>query len=248
MKDVISINKNPTVKEFRAIEKWLQTEHRKQREGFFCNLEIIKESFDNKEVFTLTLNDITIGFAVWSGKKFKVKIDLFEIHPNYRKSGFGKFFYTQIEAEFKRRKFKVITLDCEPAESESFWIKMLFLKYPKTSYAVHTLMYYKPIIKIRELTNNQKNKNQIELWDVEPYLAKRNKPQWIWDINYKSGNKIFPPILHPCDNNWCISWTINEEIGLKKVKQFKISAKNNVEGQFLFITELIEQNIKETAQ
>ncbi len=144
-------NSKTSIEKFNSIKEWLKDEYLKSKEGFYCNIDTIEKAFYNKEFLSFEINNESIGFVVYSNfENFCIQIDIVEIHPQYRNKGIGNIFYNEIENYFKKKKFKVIELYCSPKESEIFWLKMNFIKYPKSKYK-HELTYYKPIIK----TQNQ---------------------------------------------------------------------------------------------
>src|SRR5690606_39480172 len=49
-------------------------------------------------------------------------------------------------------------------------------------YSDPELTYYKPLIKINELTFED-CENKLELWNLEPYQIKEQKAKWKWNIN-----------------------------------------------------------------
>jgi hypothetical protein len=129
-------------------------------------------------------------------------------------------------------------LFCAPIESEKFWKKMDFIKFPDRGYSESELTYYKPLIEIQQTTKNNSD-NKIELWNVEPYQIKNHEPKWTWEIN-SNLDKLLLPIIQPCNCNWNLRLTKNgKQIKEDKVKYF--SDKNRIEySPFLLITELNE--------
>jgi GNAT superfamily N-acetyltransferase len=234
------INTAPTQLDLEKIEKWLIEEDRESNEGFYCNWTIITKAFKNKELVTLDFKESPIGFLVWSNCENYAEIDIFEIHPEHRKKGFGQVFFDKISENFKRKEFIAIKLFCSPRESEKFWKKMGFIKFPNRGYSESDLIYFKPLIEISATSKNVLTENKVELWDVEPYQKDDNLPKWTWNIEIKN-NKLILPIIHPCNCNWNLRWTKNgKTIREDKVKYFD-TKKNRVEyGPFLYIEKLIE--------
>lgn len=60
--------------------------------GFYCNWNVIKDSFKKKRMFTFHYDENAIGFVTYREVEKHVEIDIFEIESNYRHKGFGYFF------------------------------------------------------------------------------------------------------------------------------------------------------------
>ena len=163
-----------------------------------------------------------------------------EINPKYRNKGIGTYFFNQTASFFKEKGFLAINLYCAPEESENFWKKMDFIKFPDIRFNDSKLKYFKPLIEVQKTALNE-SKNKIELWDKQPYQIKDNvKPKWVWEINSDT-NKPSLPIILPCDYDWNVKWTKEGEV-IKESKVKYFSRSNPIRfGEFLYITELFEQ-------
>lgn len=236
MKSNFQLNLSPTQSDLIEIEKWLIEEDKTSGDGFYCNWTIIEKAFRNKEFITLNHNDFPIGFLVWSKGEIYAEIDIMEIKPENRNGGIGKYFFDQIAEYFRNEGFVAIKLFCSPIESEKFWRKMDFIKFPDRGYSESELTYYKPLIEVQHTINNN-SVNKIELWNVEPYKVKNSEPKWTWET-HPNLDKLLLPIIQPCNLNWNLRWTRNGEIIREdKVKYF--SKNNRIEyNPFLYITEL----------
>lgn len=223
--------------ELNEIEDWLKSDKLNSKKGnsFYNNWDLICKAHRENTIAIIKLENIIIGYSIWSVIEIGAIIDIFEIKPDYRKRGVGKYFFKKISDNFILNNFKVIRLFCEPKKSEIFWIKMGFRKFSYVSESIPDLSYFKPLIVINEPKINTDSCNKLELWDLEPHLAKKTKPKWIWDIDYDN----FQPILHPCNSDWNIRLSIKEKIiKEKKVKYF--SKKEIQFDYFIFIDELSE--------
>jgi len=226
----MNLNVNPNSKQLEEIKFWLIEEYEKFNQGFYCNWNVIESAFNRKQFFSFEIKRQIIGFISWTAYSNPyVVIDTMEIHPNFRKKGFGKILYQKAENYFRQQNYIAIQLFCSPKESEKFWKKMKFTKFPETGYSEPELSYYKPLIEINKPINKEAN-NKLELWDLEPYEIKEQKPKWTWEI--KENQK---PILQPYNANWNLRLTLNGKIEKEnKVKYF--SPKREIEiGPFLFI-------------
>jgi hypothetical protein len=233
------INFSPSKNDLKKIEDWLIQEREKYDDGFYCNWNIIENSFERNELISLKLNDVPIGFVVWRQCDIFIEIDIMEIHYDYRKKGLGKIFFGMISESFKDKGVLAIKLFCEPRESEHFWRKMGFIKFPNRGYSESDLTFYKPLIEVCAMTETPNKLNKIELWDVEPYQLKNNSPRWSWDISTDNGI-LDKPIIHPCNVNWNIRWTKNGKTEKEdKVKYF--SSDNPIDfSPFMYINKLDE--------
>lgn len=162
----IKINLSPSESDLKIIEKWLIEEDKKYKSGFYCNWNIIEKSFRSNELISLKCNENLIGFMIWSKGEIYIEIDIIEIQRGYRKKGFGKIFFEKIEEVFKGKNALAIKLFCEPKESEHFWKKMGFIKFPTRGYSESDLTYYKPLIDALESTENPNDCKQ----SVNPVL------------------------------------------------------------------------------
>ena len=228
----MNLNITPCLKQLEETKLWLIEEYEKFNQGFYCNWNIIEDSFKQKQFFTFEVGGQIIGFISWNVYEYSysyVAIDILEIHPDFRKKGFGKILYQKAEEYFKQQNYIAIKLFCSPKKSEKFWRKMDFIKFPEIRYSIPELSYYKPLIETNQPVKKEAN-NKFELWDLDPYEVKDRKPKWTWEI--KKNQK---PILLPYNANWNLRLTLNGELVKEdKIKYF--SPKSEVEiGDFLFI-------------
>lgn len=200
---------NPTIDHLQKIESWLIEESQKTNEGFYCNWQIIEGCFHNNRLLIYHINQQPIAFACWnSGGGRYADIDIFEVHPHFRNRGIGKEFYKAVELFFKSKNYIAVKLFCSPVESETFWKKMNFIKFPKRGYAEPELTYYKPLIKVNNpIQDDSGLTDKLELWDLEPYEVTNQTPRWTWKIS-----ETEYPVLQPCNPNWKLRLTKNGKI------------------------------------
>lgn len=236
---------NPEDQDIDEVLTWLKRErdNDSRRFGFYNNKDTIKESFERGCSIVFKHGNKTIGLVTWwEEEEFKVNIDIFVIHPNYRSQGFGRLYYKFTSDYFRNKGFKVVKLFCEPKASESFWTKMRFIKFPNCGLTEHNLTYYKILVDTASTTYIS-NVDRIELWDVEPYQAKNKEPKWVWYIEIEDEILLYP-IIQPCNCNWKLRWSRNGTI-LKegKVKYFTDFDDELYNSQFLYIDELCESMV-----
>lgn len=228
----MTCNFTPTNQQLQELKTWLKAEEDLSQSGFFCNWDTIEKAFKKSCLIVFIYNNEIVGFLSWSTFSAPyVYIDIMEIHPNHRKKGFGKRMFEACEIYFKNKEFLAMILCCEPRESEAFWRKMCFTKFPPTGYTQPDLKYYKPLIEVNELIDSYLDiDDKLELWDVEPYEIYNVPPRWTWLVNKNS-----PPILQPCNGDWNLRLTKNGVIIKEdKVKYFS-DDYGALSGEFLSI-------------
>lgn len=233
----LKINTSPSKTDFEKIEKWLIEEYETKEEGFYCNWAIIEKAYKNKEFVTIDYCENPVGFIVWRNNDIYAEIDILEIRPEHRRKGIGDFFIIEFSKYLRSQEIIAIKLFCSPRESERFWKKLGFTKFPDRGYSESDLTYYKPLIEVSS-NKNGIAEHKIELWNVEPYQIKDKLPKWTWFIEL-SGDRLNKPILQPCNCNWNLRWSINGTIiKEEKVKYFG-NNKNRIEfSPFLYIEQL----------
>jgi GNAT superfamily N-acetyltransferase len=123
---------NPTKFQLESIIKWLKKEHLEELDGesgFYCNRDIIRESFRETEIKCLVQGRITIGFSTFRLRQTYSAIDIFEIRPGFRNKGLGRFLATNMINMLFTAGVPYITLKCVPRESEPFWKGLGFVDY-----------------------------------------------------------------------------------------------------------------------
>jgi len=124
MKTNIAIQ-NATEQDLEFIKMWLKQEQIDTEEGFFPNWNIIEKVYQNNRLIVLIINDSACGFAVCR----KSGIDILEIHPDFRKRGYGRFLVQYIIDKAYEDDLSVVRIECEPETSIPFWKKMGFTVY-----------------------------------------------------------------------------------------------------------------------
>ena len=239
MNNIPKINLSPSQSVLRTIKNWLSEEDEKYNGGFYCNWDIIEYSFHRNELVSFELNMEIIGFVVWSQYEFYIEIDIMEIHYSLRNKGLGKLFFEKVSDAFKEKKALAFKLFCRPRDSEYFWRKMGFIKFPIRGYSESDLTFYKPIIEVSETTEKANSLNKLELWDVDPYRSTKKEARWCWDLEMDN-EKLIKPIIQPCNINWNVRWTKDGKI-IKEDKVKYFSRDNSIEFRpFMYVEKLSE--------
>ncbi len=242
--DNYQVTFSPLDKQIREIEKWLIEERRKTGEGFYCNWNFIKSSFDKNELATISLNNKTLGFSTWCFTTNKTaRIEITEIKPTHRKKGFGKKLITQILNFLKDKGVYVIDLQCSPDTSEPIWKLLGFVEFPdppeKYNFNIDdNKQLYSILTEHLQTSSTLCADETIELWNNEPYLTNEiSQPNYIWNLEFIDGTrKLSKPIIQPAHYKWRLRWKINGKTIIDdKVKRF---GKDIVFGTFIIIDEL----------
>lgn len=236
----LELNTSPTQLDLTYIEKWLITEENTFHESFYRNWTVIEKAFLENRLITLLINNDPKGFIVWRNNEIYAEIDIFVIESNYRKTGKGKKFFEEFTDYVTNIGLYAIKLFCSPRESEKFWRKMGFIKFPNRGYSESDLTFFKPLIETEQPAETPNTLNKLELWNVEPYQIKDKPPKWIWNLEDNTTH-LSKPIIHPCNCNWNLRWTKNGEIIRDdKIKYFETNSNQIDFSPFLYITKLLE--------
>lgn len=234
-----SIEVKPGMRDIDEILSWLKKEKESDKfgNGFYNNKSAILDSFMSEKAIVLKYNNKNIGLIIWWDYDILINIDIFVIHPDYRRKGFGEYFYRTVSDYFKTNGFKVIKLFCQPTSSEKFWKKMGLIKLDVCGKAENELTYYDVLVDIAS-SENTSNGDKIELWDVEPFESDEILPKWTWYVEICEDELVLP-IIHPCDCNWNLRWSRNGVV-LKeeKVKYFTDEDFELFRSKFLYIEKL----------
>lgn len=235
MKRIPVINENyqvtfsPTIEQLGEIETWLIAEQNKTGEGFYCNWNIIKSSYEKHELVTISNKAKTIGFATWwitSGKT--AKIEIAEVKLSQRKKGVGKVLIAELLNYLKNKGIYVVDLQCVPESSEPVWKKLGFIEFPdppeNCNFNVcENKKLYKILIESLDPNSSRFSNESIELWNDEPYATIENTlPTYFWNIEFVEGTRrLLKPIIHPGHYDWRLRWRNNgKSIIDRKVKYF----------------------------
>ena len=242
--DTFHVSFSPTDKQVGEIEKWLIAERKKTGDGFYCNWDIIKSSFDKNELATISLKTKTVGFATWRLTTDKTaRIEIAEVKPTHRKKGIGKKLTTELLNFLQDKNIFVVDLQCSPETSEPVWKRLGFVEFPDPpeNYNFNydgNKKLFSILTEHLQTSSVQHTDETIELWNDEPYTTDENTPPtYIWNLEFKNGTrKLSKPIIHPGHYEWRIRWRINgNTIEDDKVKRF---GKEIDFGTFIIIDEL----------
>jgi len=232
------LNPKPTHDQLNKIETWLVEEHNKYNKGFYCNWNVITTSFDRERIITFDIDDFPIGFLVWRPQEISVKLEIIEIHPDYRNKGLGTVFQNQIEDYFRKTGIEALTLECSPPDSETFVRRQEFIQFPKCGLGDRRLSFFKPLIKTEKLAKNNLSSNKIELWNQELLSQRDISTNWTWNIKVNENGELLNPIIFPCHYDWTLRITIADNVIFNdRVKSFDKSEA--YQSPFMYITKIL---------
>ena len=106
----------------------LKNEQRKTGEGFYCNREIIVDSYHKGEVHVAIESEIVIGFVVdhLYSLSHGFSIDIFEVHPSHLNRGVGKALALDSISRLFELGAELVNVERAPRSSEAFWRKLSF--------------------------------------------------------------------------------------------------------------------------
>lgn len=239
----IRISHKPSINQLEQIKEWLKEEDEKFNSGFYCNWNIISDSFYKKSLIIISVDAKVIGFCTYkvTGKRL-VTIEIFSITCQYRSLGFGKLFYYQIENTFGKTGFYIITLQCAPAKSEKFWKSNKFIEYPKDEiWESKNKHLYKIIVRTLEKRRNNTqltNRPVLSIWANEYDFQINTLSTWSWIIRFeKKTNKLLLPIITPINYEWYISFRHNEKLYMAGSIKRCLNSNSDCYG-FLIVNEI----------
>lgn len=239
--NVTELKLQPTKKHLGDVKKWLEKEWSETHQGFYCNWKIIEESFEKGNLNIITDNDFACGFVVYKIYGLTAKIDILEIDPSNRKNGLAKKLVGETLEFLKSKRVLAVELFCSPENSEPFWKKIGFENFPQLP-RQSKINLYKTLIETLPSSEEVKAKNEIKLWDCEPYLAEKRAPKWIWDLGClgEGIGTLTKPIIFPAAQDWQIELSISGEVII--TDKVKYCGLDEVElGSFMIIRNVSEK-------
>ncbi len=202
---------SPKSHHLNEIREWLQKEDRSFNEGFFCQMDIIENSFQKNRLIVVTKDDVAVGFLTFYFSDYIVNIEIAEVKPSERKKGIGKFLLQGSFDGFIEDGVFVAQLFCAPASSEKIWKRMGFNNFPNGIIREPRIYLYKILVETTELYIQEEVAELIELWDSEDY-GNEIPSMWRWEIvRQEKSNKLVKPIIHPCSDKWSVAHRIGSE-------------------------------------
>ena len=226
MSTIIKIDFNPKEADWIYVQNWLKEEDHNSGKGFYCNKRIIQNAFQNHGMAIISVDKKAIGFVTWYfNAEYSARIDITEIHPDYRKFGYGRVLINHLLQYFAAQNIYTVDLECAPVSSVHFWKKFKFCAFPpNVSDTSEKVELYKILIDSSRPVRSKVDANEVvELWNGEPFETDDQNPYRTWKLEYIKGTRILKkPIICPCDFDWRIRWRKGSEVFYdEKVKRFK---------------------------
>jgi GNAT superfamily N-acetyltransferase len=215
----------PTLEHLNQLHTWLKEEYETQGEGFFCNWRIIETSFEAGELFCIATGESVVGFLVWTKRDRQVRLDICEVHPEYRRMGLAHNLVESSLMKFAGEGVLVAELECQPPTSEPIWRQMGFIDFPgqlRDPYLNAGIELYRPLQPAARANTRTTCEEVLELWSCEPWDTENKAPTWTWEIVREQGStRLADPIIFPCSREWKLRWRRGETtLAEKKVKYF----------------------------
>lgn len=232
----------PTKTHLSQLQTWLKAEHENEGDGFFCNWNIIERSFEDDALFCITSDELAIGFLAWRNHGGRVRLDICEIQPGFRRMELGRHLIEASLARFAQKGVFIADLECQPPTSEPVWRKMGFIDFPRPLHNLYShsgTELYRPLQAAAIANASTGCSEVLELWACEPWEVKNKSPAWTWEIKRESGStQLVNPIIFPCSRDWQLRWRRGETVfGEKKIKHFLPGSLN---ADYLIYTHLDE--------
>lgn len=106
---------------------WLEREQAESSEGFYCNKDIIVSAFEAGEMYCALAGSSVVGFVIHTLKTTGASIDILEIHPAHRGTGFGRQLAEHAIDRLSKQGAAFLTVRCAPRSSQGFWEKFGFV-------------------------------------------------------------------------------------------------------------------------
>lgn len=234
----LEINVSPNDKHLSEIKSWLIEEEKKTGDEFFCNWNSITYAYDRKELTIIIKDNLVIGFLAYAITDFVVHIEITEIHPHYRKKGYGKILVNESLKGLKEKGNLVAELYCQPTSAEPIWEKLGFLRFSIRQNDSKINMY-KLLIETLNVVEFNENDEVIELWGERFHITGNIETKWTWKVK---GHKLDNPIILPVFYDWEICWRKREKIYYEgKVKY--LYGPEILYGNFMIIRKLPKKQI-----
>lgn len=205
----------PKNKELELVKDWLEKEQAEYDDGFYCNWDSIKRSYDHRNLILFQdQKDQPIGFMSFRISGKVLLVDIFEIHPHFRNQGLGIIFFNMCGDHFIQKGLYVAELDCSPRASKQFWEKLGFKAFPIAFRSRYNLGVFKPLVEALDHKTEPLKNTYFKLTGF-------NEEAFYWPFD-ESNNK---PIVFPCTFYNVLSvFKDSREVKSEKVSSFQMYA------------------------
>ena len=114
----------PTQRDLDDILSWLKLEFEKDREGFWCNRNIISKALDQDELYVIRRNEVAVAFQVGH-----YSADIVNVRQDLQNKGYGSALLEYSMEQARTNNVTVLRGECMPTSSLSYWEKHGFVRY-----------------------------------------------------------------------------------------------------------------------
>lgn len=232
-----------TEQHLKEIEQWLSDKQNESVSPIYNHWDFISAKQKTEQMMCLKVDGIVIGFVTWiSNFNYPLQsIEYLAICDKFQGKGYGRLLVNYCFDLFIEKGVKAVKLLSATRESDYFWKKLGFERYPE-EYG-NNKYHYKFIVDSQKSISKNKTDEVIEIWTT--YSSDVNVlPSYTFEIVYKTDSNILKtPIIMLCDDTWRIRWSKKEKV-LKDCK-IKWFYKNGLFalGEILIIDKLVEKEI-----
>ncbi len=233
-----------TEQHLKEIEEWLSEKQNESVSPIYNHWDFISAKQKTNQMMCLKVDGSIIGFITWiSDFSYPLQsIEYLVICDKFQDKGYGRILANSCFDLFREKGVKVVKLQSATEESDIFWKKMGFKRYPKEY--DNSKYHYKFIVDPQKnILANMAADEVIEVWDT--YSSDENiLPSYTFEIAYETDSNILKtPIIMLCDDTWRMRWRRKNTI-LKdcKIKHFYKNGEFALY-EILIIDKLVEKEI-----
>lgn len=122
---------HPTKEHMAQLLEWLEAEDKETGEGFFCNWNIIYETYEKDRLLVVEQSSQAIALLSWWEYSTSAGINILTVKPNHRRKGIGRFLAGSFLEATMSKDVSMVKIQCQPTSSELFWLSLGFYEDPE---------------------------------------------------------------------------------------------------------------------
>lgn len=200
-----------TEQHLNEIEQWLSDKQNESVSPIYNHWDFISAKQRTGQMMCLKMDGSVIGFITWiSDFNYPLQsIEYLVICDKFQGKGYGRLLVNYCFDLFIKKGIKAVILLSATEESDIFWEKMGFERYPKEY--DNNKYHYKFIVDSQKNISKNKADEVIEIWTA--YSSDVNVPSYTFEIVYETDlNTLRTPIIMLCDDSWRIRWRKGAQI------------------------------------
>lgn len=232
-----------TEQHLKEIEEWLSDKQNESVSPIYNHWNFISAKQKTNQMMCLKGDGTIVGFITWiSDFNYPLQsIEYLVICDKFQGKGYGRLLANSCFDLFREKGIKVVKLQSATDESDLFWEKIGFRRYPEEY--TNNKYHYRFIVDPQKCILENKADEVIEIWDT--YSSDANiLPSYTFEITYKTdSNRLKTPIIMLCDDTWRIRWCKKKKV-LKdcKIKWFHKNGLFALD-EILIVDRLVEKEI-----